>query len=1164
MEWLGGIFKLTFQLLLLVVVIVAVALKLDPSLWEQLRDLLWPSESADTSDPDPDPPPVVQPEAPTNPDPNDQPMTAPDASSAPSARCIVPAINGGCTTNMEPYTCYMALQPTTPGTDEWICDVPYVAATMLASSRIDCCRPKGAPPDVWMQVWDGGLGFASNLIGGVVFGEVLEEAVKKFLKRTTGRKISLTLTKGVADRFASRLLQRRFTKLVQNQITTELAGTALDLAEKAVLKGIAAKLAAKESLDAIQKKALVKVTKKVLAAKLVALPLKMLGNAFTVFDIVGMVFDFLDPYGYNNFQSNKVVQRRIDAAEYHMQRSAWLYTAAPGAAGADPALETLRQTLRGEFGDIDDSERTWPVLFPAESLYDADMDGPFASGTDKLQQALTEYREGGEETLLYLDALYNLIEQRPALYQAVLDFNALPVSMQIVNIVASYPENAPEVSDPTTMPLYPKDIDEQLDVLEPLAIKNMDSVQRDSAVFRRLLEKSTEEEKKHLAFYPAMSGPSTFGIGLSEEGVRKWNERHRPDWEAHFQGTKPQSYVPPPLALFKDEYRKLDVYNPGTSEKPNLTTHTVPTYALGHNWCRVPVERTEAQRDSGSGGVPSGRPLTVGRIWKNVGIHPPTNGRRIFNQTIHDQLKSIKPGKEGRIKTWTNVGWKEYAPDKKERTIPSNEVDMWLARDHYMKVNVAEESDPPKNHYFQASIGGNQLDNAFLAGQLRKGRTSFTLEEVEQMQLPPWLDEEAYIVVDGKCYSPTHKVSIPLNNGGMILCMCELDRPSNSTSMASSVVKPKDYGVYFNDGTFHDSTHTPQAVTTTAEQPQPNPNPVGCVYTPELCNRYGMKHKYNYFQNTSDCWIDGGQSVAEFLFGTTFSRAIVRAADDAYDCAGRCAITEYCVNKKCKPKKKVGKNVGWHNGWKCLTGKEVNGYCHDGNNSVPAPTNVGWTNSKYCASGHEYDGKCLECRSVEGHDTADKDCDGQVLPPRDKNFARSERDCSKPGSCYCKDDPEDGVRDVCVPRVKNSVDDPYVKQTSNKAYKCLSQKRDGDECADLLPFEEECEYDVQCAAGSHLWDEVSARPSGSRINDSVLNSTLEAKLATLSDGVLARSLDVGNTKTFKNIGPDDYVELAGQTWRVVRQRPRGRKVRNARIHNAVVDAYASAVTACTQ
>ena len=56
----------------------------------------------------------------------------------------------------------------------------------------------------------------------------------------------------------------------------------------------------------------------------------------------------------------------------------------------------------------------------------------------------------------------------------------------------------------------------------------------------------------------------------------------------------------------------------------------------------------------------------------------------------------------------------------------------------------------------------------------------------------------------------------------------------------------------------------------------------------------------------------------------------------------------YCKGDKCHPKKGAGANVGWTSGWKCLSGREINGRCHDGEGSLDKGTDVAWNNGRFC------------------------------------------------------------------------------------------------------------------------------------------------------------------------------------------------------------------------
>lgn len=182
---------------------------------------------------------------------------------------------------------------------------------------------------------------------------------------------------------------------------------------------------------------------------------------------------------------------------------------------------------------------------------------------------------------------------------------------------------------------------------------------------------------------------------------------------------------------------------------------------------------------------------------------------------------------------------------------------------------------------------------------------------------------------------------------GHIVSYCEKERDAlfmgglmGDIPDANDGVDPKKFGVYFDDGT--------------GELGIPS-----CVYTKGYCQRMGLQHSLNIPKGVSDCWKDGGQDVAESLFGTTVSRGVSRAFQSAFGfvCNPECKITEYCEGFKCHPKRKVGEDVGVTAGWKCLTGMED------------------WS-------------KCAECKRGT-------DCD-------ELRSTRKGLDCYEKGTCYCE------------------------------------------------------------------------------------------------------------------------------------------------------------------
>ena len=192
----------------------------------------------------------------------------------------------------------------------------------------------------------------------------------------------------------------------------------------------------------------------------------------------------------------------------------------------------------------------------------------------------------------------------------------------------------------------------------------------------------------------------------------------------------------------------------------------------------------------------------------------------------------------------------------------------------------------------------------------------------------------------------------------------------------NSGVDPTDYGVYFDDGTGELGG-------------------LGCVYTSNYCSRMGLKHKYNHQNKESDCFMDAGQGVSEFIIGTTIHRGVYEGAHNllGFVCDPGCNVTEFCEWKKCWPKQEYGKRVGISGGWKCLSGAENWGTCTecrveedcDGHTKETSKNKIDCENGgcfcnhethcsvkiangqpnqgsfANCKSGHDHDGNCVEC-----------------------------------------------------------------------------------------------------------------------------------------------------------------------------------------------------------
>ena len=304
---------------------------------------------------------------------------------------------------------------------------------------------------------------------------------------------------------------------------------------------------------------------------------------------------------------------------------------------------------------------------------------------------------------------------------------------------------------------------------------------------------------------------------------------------------------------------------------------------------------------------------------------------------------------------------------------------------------------------------------------------------------------------------------------GHVFSYCEKERNAKNMFGQSGGLRsitPTKFGVKMDDGT-HDLMCTREEIA--------NTDPTGgaknksvrhckpraiCMYSENFCTRLGMKHQYKHAQGISDCIIDAGQEVGEFIAGTTIIRDAYKDAHKAfgYVCDGTngsdlpCHPTQYCESKKCHPKKKT-----------------VRDYVAEGHSESKAKelADVGPNNSWKCLSGLEAYQKCVECRDGRN---GQHHCDGKGPPT-----IRS--DCTKKGSCFCQDDSSID-HDTCQP-LKLTVKEYQSKGlTLSKArenaevgltawYKCQSRKEAHSTC-------------VECKHGSNKDCDDLRKPDGSK------------------------------------------------------------------------------------
>jgi hypothetical protein len=644
-----------------------------------------------------------------------------------------------------------------------------------------------------------------------------------------------------------------------------------------------------------------------------------IGAVLLVFDLISMGLDLADPEGYNNFTENGIIQSAINSSESELENEA-------------------KRT-----------KRDWPMCFPMDTAFPNEWSTIIAP-------ALRTKYEGTVLEFIPQDVLDRLTELEGA---------DDPDAAMAKAIADSW------IPDPAPVgEIYPKDIQDALDTAFANAMNN-NPVERDELIFDALAS-TTTVNRRHIALYTNMSTKTRIGVGLSEEGVSSWNAKGKKDWFKYYDifdepETQPDEYVEPVVALFSRTYRTLDLFNPGDSEHPNMVPKEVPISARGSEFRVIGVDE------------PKGFAISSKELADHL-----LAGKREFSDAevnamgLHDLT----------MDHFIKAGDHYYRP--KHERLGSN----------WRRVPVDDGTKKP--------LIGNEITNAALRSKLKIGITSFTRKTIKEMNLPTDMTTDTFIMVDGRAYSPTHHVSLYIR-GGHVVSFCEKFRNAKfmggltgDVDDSNPGIDPTAFGVRFDDGTFSTAV---RAVST--KRDEPIANPAQCVYTDAFCTRMGMKHQYDYYNNTSDCWMDGGQAASEMLFGTTITRGVQRTYHDAlgFKCNPPCGETEYCeapamgkfvgwfagsttskllgVGSKCHPKKDVGEKVGASAGWKCLSGKEVFGTCHNGYRSIPTRMpdgtrpEVGYNlltgGAKYCRSMAEDGGKCQVCTGLFG--VGNKFCD---------------------------------------------------------------------------------------------------------------------------------------------------------------------------------------------
>lgn len=104
-------------------------------------------------------------------------------------------------------------------------------------------------------------------------------------------------------------------------------------------------------------------------------------------------------------------------------------------------------------------------------------------------------------------------------------------------------------------------------------VMNNNAVKRDKEIHKYLKTVLSKSELDKIEFYEFMSTKERQGLTLSEIGVKEWNRDNRDKWLK----PDPNSETgPPPVALYTDTFRILDMKNPGKPSKPNVIEKKLP------------------------------------------------------------------------------------------------------------------------------------------------------------------------------------------------------------------------------------------------------------------------------------------------------------------------------------------------------------------------------------------------------------------------------------------------------------------------------------------------------------------------------------------------------------------------------------------------------------
>lgn len=371
---------------------------------------------------------------------------------------------------------------------------------------------------------------------GYAAGEMLERSVKKAVEKKAateateqvGKKTAKEVGEKVGKEAAEEAAEKFFklwAKKTGEKVATKTAATAGKGGMKGAIKGLS-KMAAK-TIAAIKAKIMARVAARA-AAKSAEMGAKTaakagmgpVGWASLAFDVLSMALDVFDPAGYSSFTSNSINTNLRNVTEKAQEAAA------------------LKEEY--DYPTLINYKQIWPDTANIEGTIHLEFTKEIFEMFEKeMPEVYEKFKEMDE---YIIDEEADTIEENPTYLKA------------FERIMTKY---LPQFNEK-----YWKEKDQRL--------------------FTKIEKAIPHEQKKYLKYYEGFATKTRTGVGLTEEGVKWWNDSKREEWYKYndFDGNaekpKEEDYAPPYVALYTDKYRVLDKDNPGTDDSPNMKVMKLP------------------------------------------------------------------------------------------------------------------------------------------------------------------------------------------------------------------------------------------------------------------------------------------------------------------------------------------------------------------------------------------------------------------------------------------------------------------------------------------------------------------------------------------------------------------------------------------------------------